>query len=186
MPASIIWPQYLHWKSKSLGELEIDPSYGRVKWKNQPCSGQHYIFSSCQNNGSIPYKKSILSKRWFNILSPVLLWMHSRAGCSICQILIDTIFYRYRYFAKFPYRYRYFQEWPYRYQYFSNCPYRYRYFPNFLIDIFIDIDIFQIFLSIFFRYRYSQNKCRYFIDISKKADILTIDINISYIDIDIF
>ena len=100
---------------------------------------------------------------------------------SICQILIDTILYRYRYFAKFPYRYRYFQEWPYRYRYFSNCPYRYRYryFPNFLIDIFIDIDIFQIFLSIFFRYRYSQNKCRYFIDISKKADISTIDIDIS-------
>ena len=69
----------------------------------------------------------------------------------------------------------------YRYGYFSNCPYRYRYryFPNFLIDIFIDIDIFQIFLSIFFRYRYSQNKYRYFIDISKKADISTIDIDIS-------
>merc|ERR1712116_90683 len=48
-----------------------------------------------------------------------------------------------------------------------------------LIDIDIDIDIFQIFLSIFFRYRYSQNKCRYFIDISKKADISTIDIDIS-------
>ena len=65
-------------------------------------------------------------------------------GCSICQILIDTICYPYRYFAKFPYRYRY--------RYFSNCPYRYRYryFPNFLIDIFIDIDIFQIFLLIFF------------------------------------
>ena len=51
------------------------------------------------------------------------------------------------------------------------------------IDIFqivlIDIDIFQIFLSIYFRYRYSQNKCRYFIDISKKADISTIDIDIS-------
>ena len=81
-------------------------------------------------------------------------------------------------FSKFPYRYfygyRYFQEWPYRYRYFSNCPYQYRYFPNFLINIFIDIDIFQIFLSIFFRYRYSQNKCRYFIDISKKADISTI------------
>merc|ERR1712016_436361 len=110
-----------------------------------------------------------------------------RLGCSICQILIDTIFYRYRYFAKFPYRYRYFQEWPYRYRYryryFSNCPYRYRYryryFPNFLIDIDNDIDIFQIFLSIFFRYRYSQNKYRYFIDISKKADISTIDIDIS-------
>merc|ERR1712032_694213 len=55
----------------------------------------------------------------------------------------------------------------------------YRYFPNFLIHIFIDIDTFQIFLLIFFRYRYSQNKCRYFIDISKKADISTIDINIS-------
>merc|ERR1711997_90016 len=94
---------------------------------------------------------------------------------------MGTIFYRYRYFAKFPYRYRYFQEWPYRYRYryFSNCPNRYRYFPNFLIDIFIDINIFQIFLSIFFRYRYSQNKCRYFIDISKKADISTIDIDIS-------
>ena len=47
------------------------------------------------------------------------------------------------------------------------------------IDIDIDIDIFQIFLSIYFRYRYSQNKCRYFIDISKKADISTIDIDIS-------
>merc|ERR1712055_1135139 len=95
------------------------------------------------------------------------------------------------YFAKFPYRYRYryryFPEWPYRYRYryryFSNCPYRYRYryryFPNFFIDIFIDIDIFQIFLSIYFRYRYSQNRCRYFIDISKKTDIWTIDIDIS-------
>ena len=45
-----------------------------------------------------------------------------------------------------PYRYRY------RYRYFSNCPYRYRYFQNFLIDIFIDIDMFKFFLSIFCRY----------------------------------
>merc|ERR1712055_504959 len=52
-------------------------------------------------------------------------------------------------------------------------------FKSDLIDIDIDIDIFQISLSIFFRYRYSQNKCRYFIDISKKADISTIDIDIS-------
>ena len=36
-----------------------------------------------------------------------------------------------------------------------------------------------MFLSIFFRYRYSQYRCRYFIDISKKADISTIDIDIS-------
>ena len=81
-------------------------------------------------------------------------------GCSICQILIDTIFYRYQYFAKFAYRYRYryryFQEWPcqyrYRYRSFSNCPYRYRYryqyFQNFLINIDTDIDIFKISLSI--------------------------------------
>merc|ERR1711971_1206450 len=52
---------------------------------------------------------------------------------------------------------------------FSKFPYRY----------FIDIDIFQMFLSIFFRYRYSQYRCQYFIDISKKADISTIDIDIS-------
>ena len=110
---------------------------------------------------------------------------------------INTIFYRYRYFAKFPYRYRYryryfqespyryryFQEWPCRYRYFSNCPYRYRYryryFQNFFIDIDTDIDIFKNCLSIFCRYRYSHKKRRYFIDISKNADISTIDIDIS-------
>ena len=92
--------------------------------------------------------------------------------------------YRYRYFRECPYRYRYryFQDWPYRYQYryryFSNCPYRYRYFQKFLIDIFIDIDMFKFFLSIFCRYWYSQKKCRYSIDISKNADISTIAIDI--------
>ena len=32
--------------------------------------------------------------------------------CSICQILIDVIFYWYWYFSKFPYRYQHFQECP--------------------------------------------------------------------------
>ena len=66
--------------------------------------------------------------RFFSVLELV---------CSICQIWIDSIFYRSRYFAKLPYRY-----W-YRYRYFPKSPYRYRYFWNCLIDIDIDIDIFQ-------------------------------------------
>ena len=47
--------------------------------------------------------------------------------------------YRYRYFSNTSYRYRYqyFPKSPYRYRY------RYRYFWNCLIDIDIDIDIFQ-------------------------------------------
>ena len=47
-------------------------------------------------------------------------------GCSICQILIDTIFYRYQYFAKFAYRYQYFK--------------------NGRMDIDVNIDIYQIVL----------------------------------------
>ena len=63
----------------------------------------------------------------------MLMLCHDKP-CSICQIQIGTIFYRYRYFSKFPYRYR---------------------------------------------YQYFQKKHRYFIDISKYADISTVDIDIS-------
>ena len=87
--------------------------------------------------------------------------------------------YRYRYFPKSSYRYRYFPKSHYRYRYFPKSPYRYRYFSNFLIDIFIDIDILKKTLSIFCRYQYFHKRCRYFIDISKNADISTIDIDIS-------
>ena len=40
-------------------------------------------------------------------------WCQQRSGhkgCSICQILIDTICYQYRYLARFPYRYWYFSK----------------------------------------------------------------------------
>ena len=47
-------------------------------------------------------------------------------GCLMCQILIDPIFYRYRYFAKFAYQYQYFK--------------------NGRMDIDINIDIYQIVL----------------------------------------
>ena len=82
-------------------------------------------------------------------------------GCSICQILIDTICYRYRYFAKFPYRYRY--------RYFSKTSYRYRYFQNCLIDIDFDIDIFQ--------------NCFIDIDIFKNDHIdIAIDIDMDFLE----
>ena len=75
----------------------------------------------------------------------------------MCQIWIDSIFYRYRYFAKLPCRYRY--------RYFPKSPYRYRYFWNCLIDIDIDIDIFKndhididIDIDIFQKCRYIDNR----------------------------
>ena len=63
-----------------------------------------------------------------------------------------------------------------RYRYFPKSPYQYRHFSNFLIDIFIDI--LKETLSIFCRYQYFHKRCQYFIDISKNADILTINIDI--------
>ena len=48
-----------------------------------------------------------------------------------------------------------------------------------LIDIDNDIDIFKKCLLIFCRYRYSHKNRRYFTDISKNADISTINIDIS-------
>ena len=60
--------------------------------------------------------------------------------CRICQILIDTIFYQYRYLAKFSYRYlnRYFRE----------CLIDIDIFRTGHIDSDIDIDIFKISLAI--------------------------------------
>ena len=89
-------------------------------------------------------------------------------GCSICQILIDSLFYRYRYFPKSPYRYRYFTKSPYWYRYFPEQPYRQRY---------------QYFPEQPYRYRYRNFRMALSISISifsKFADISTIDINIQY------
>ena len=57
-----------------------------------------------------------------NLLKPLvrhsLQWPdHPAHLCSICQILIDTKFYRYQYFAKSPYRYGYFAKSLYQYLY---------------------------------------------------------------------
>ena len=76
------------------------------------------------------YIKPLLSSVVHSVLigepSTFFLWRNlefCRGGggvCSICQILIDSIFYRYRYFPKSPYRYRYFPKTSYRY--FSELP----------------------------------------------------------------
>ena len=59
--------------------------------------------------------------------------------------------YRYRYLSESSYRYQYFPKSPYRCWYFSkvSCRYEYQNFGKFIIHI--DINIFQIHLSIFLK-----------------------------------
>ena len=123
--------------------------------------------------------------------TPFSCWKHWSVGLKLAargenvlfwpqnlfsQIWIDSIFYRYRYFAKLPYRYRY------RYRYFPKSPYRYRYFWNCLIDNDIDIDIFKndhidIDIDIFnFSISISISISIFF----KSVDISTIDISYRY------
>ena len=57
------------------------------------------------------YRYRYISKVSTIVQSIFLIDILTRYSCSICQIPIDSIFYRYRYFAKHPhwnrYRYRY-------------------------------------------------------------------------------